>query len=84
MDPESPEQERSALERESYEAVLQVLREINPSTDLAHLVRRVAANDLPWVVVSAAAIVNWERRDPAGWAQVRKWLAARGVTIVRI
>jgi len=79
----SPEQERSELERESHGA-LAVLSEINSNTDLGRLVRRVAENELPWVVVSAAAIAGWERRDPSGWARVREWLAARGVSIVRI
>ena len=80
----SPEQERSELARESNGAALAVLNEINLSTDLGRLVRRVAETGLPWVVVSAAAIAGWERRDPSGWARVREWLAARGVSIVRI
>ena len=80
----SPEQERSELARESHGAALAVLSEINLSTDLGRLVRRVAETGLPWVVVSAAAIAGWERRDPSGWARVREWLAARGVSIVRI
>lgn len=80
----SSEQERSELERASNGAALEVLGAINPGTDLGRLVWRVTENDLPWVVVSAAAIAGWERRDPSGWARVRDWLAARGVAIVRI
>src|SRR5215470_20343043 len=46
----SPEQERSELARESNGAALAVLSEINLSTDLGRLVRRVAETGLPWVV----------------------------------
>lgn len=72
------------LKRESYDAVLTLLGEIDPGTDLAHLVKRVCENDLPWVVVTTAALEAWQVRDPTGWERVREWLAARGVAIVRI
>ncbi len=61
-----------------------LLAELNANTDLAWLVERVAQNNLPWVVVSAAAVEGWEDRDPLGWAKVSAWLAVKGVTIVRI
>ena len=54
------------------------------STDLARLVERVRQNRQPWVVVASTALTSWERRDPTGWNKVSEWLAANGVTIVRI
>ena len=54
------------------------------SPDLAWLVERVRQNRQPWVVVAAAALEAWERRHPAGWEKVAKWLAENGVTVVRI
>lgn len=53
-------------------------------SDLARLVERVARDQLPWVVVSSAAVTAWMRRDPDGWAKVSAWLAERGVAVVRI
>lgn len=61
-----------------------LLAELNPGTDLAWLVERVCRNNLPWVVVPASALRAWQQRDPAGWEKVSKWLAANGITIVRI
>ena len=61
-----------------------LLAELNPNTDLAGLVERVAQNNLPWVVVPALALAAWEERDPVGWVKVSAWLAAKGVTIVRV
>ncbi len=61
-----------------------LLAELDPTTDLARLVERVARNTLRRVVVPAAALTAWEKRDPAGWAKVSAWLAANGVTIVRV
>jgi hypothetical protein len=54
------------------------------TTELAWLVERVQRNNLPWIVVSGSALTAWQERDPAGWAKVSGWLAARQVTIVRI
>jgi hypothetical protein len=48
------------------------------------LVQRASEQRLPWVVVPAAAIADWERRHPAAWAQVCEWLAAQGIALVRI
>jgi len=58
--------------------------DLDPKTDLARLVERVRREGLPWVVVSNAAHDGWQRRDPTGWELVRRWLAARGVVIVRV
>jgi hypothetical protein len=62
----------------------ELLAELNPSTDLAWLVERVCRNSLPSVVVPAAALTAWQQRDPAGWEKVSGWLAAKGITVVRI
>ena len=62
----------------------ELLADLGPETDLALLVRRVCRDQLPWVVVSSAALTGWMRRDPAGWDKVSTWLDAQGVTIVRI
>ncbi len=61
-----------------------LLAELDPTTDLARLVERIARNGLPWVVVPTAALTAWEQRDPAGWAKVSAWLGAKGIAIVRI
>jgi hypothetical protein len=61
-----------------------LLAELDPSTDLARLVERVWRNNLSQVVVSAPALTAWQQRDPAGWEKVSAWLAAKGVTIVRV
>jgi hypothetical protein len=62
----------------------ELLAELNPNTDLAGLVERVARSDVPWLVIPAAALTAWEERDGAGWAKVVAWLAAKGVTIVHV
>jgi hypothetical protein len=61
-----------------------LLAGLSANTGLTPLVKRVSQQRLPWVVVSAAAIEDWERRNPAAWAQVSEWLAAQGVALVRI
>ena len=58
--------------------------ELNPNTDLAGLVERVAQDKLSRVVVPAAALTAWEERDPAGWAKVSAWLAVKEVTVIHI
>jgi len=63
---------------------LGLIAALKANADLARLVERVARADLPWVVVSPAAIAAWEREDPAGWAKVSEWLAVKGVAVVRI
>lgn len=61
-----------------------LLSDLGPDSDLARLVQRVTRDQLPWVVVSSAAVTAWTRRDSEGWAKVRAWLAERGVALVRI
>ena len=61
-----------------------LLAQLDASTDLAGVVERVVHNDLPWVIVPAAALRAWEERDPVGWAKVSAWLAAHDIGIVRI
>jgi hypothetical protein len=60
-----------------------LLATLDADTDLAHLVKRVCAHDMPRAVVSVAALTAWQRRDPEGWARVVAWLTALGVAIVR-
>jgi hypothetical protein len=61
-----------------------LLAQLSSNTDLAGLVERVVRNDLPWVVVPAAALRAWEERDPDGWAKVSTWLTTNDVAVVRI
>ena len=56
-----------------------LLPQLSSNTDLAGLVERVARNELPWVVVPAAALRAWEERDSDGWAKVSAWLASNDV-----
>jgi len=53
-------------------------------TDLARIVEAASHSGLPHIVVLAAAVHGWEARDPSAWVQVQQWLAARGMTIVKI
>ena len=78
----SPDQ-RDDLDRAAHGAMIALLAELNARTDLARVVEQVCRNDLRWVVVPARALAAWEERDPAGWAKVKEWLAAKGATIVR-
>ena len=61
-----------------------LVAELRPDTDLIWLVERVFRANLPWVVVPAAAVAAWQRRDPGGWEKVSEWLAVEGVAVVRI
>ena len=61
-----------------------LLDELGADTDLTRLVRRVCQEQIPWVVVSSAAVAGWMQRDPQGWQKVSAWLAAHGVALVRI
>jgi hypothetical protein len=61
-----------------------LLDDLGADTDLARLVRRVCQDQLPWVVVSSAAVAAWMRRDSESWQKVADWLAAQGVALVRI
>ena len=44
-----------------------LLSDLGPDSDLARLVQRVTRDQLPWVVVSSAAVTAWTRRDREGW-----------------
>jgi hypothetical protein len=61
-----------------------LLDDLGADTDLARLVHRVCQYQLPWVVVSSAAVTGWMQRDPKGWQKVLDWLAAQGIALVRI
>jgi hypothetical protein len=61
-----------------------LMAELDPTTDLARLVERVARTNRPCLVVPGPALRAWQQRDPAGWAKVSAWLGAKGVAIVRI
>ncbi len=61
-----------------------LLAGLRPNTDLAGLVERVHRENLARVVVLATSVAAWESRDAAGWAQVSAWLAAQGVSVVKI
>ena len=63
---------------------LDLIAKLGSRTDLAGLVKRVSRNDLPRLVVPSAAVAAWTRRDPAAWARVSQWLAAKGIAVVRI
>ena len=68
----------------SPDALDSILFDPKLSTDLALLVARVQRERQPWVVVAAAGITAWRRRDPEGWQQVSEWLAASGIAVVDI
>src|SRR5258708_39513555 len=73
--PGEPRREGGAAPRAAPAALL---AELKPNTDLAWLVERVARNNLPRVVVSAAAIEAWEDRDPLGCAKETAGVAGKG------
>jgi hypothetical protein len=61
-----------------------LLADLKGDTDLAWLVERVVRNNLPRVVVPAAAQEAWATRDPTGWKKVLAWLEVNGITVIRI
>ena len=61
--------------------VTALLAELSPSTDLPSLVERVSRSDLSRIVIPAATLAAWKRRDPSGLAKVLTWLETKGVTI---
>ena len=79
-----PSQERSDAPGHAATRTAELLTELRSNADLIWLVERVTHTELPWVVIPGTAITAWEGRDPAGWEKVSDWLAARGVTLVRI
>ena len=80
----TPSASRSAPQSHAATPVARLLAELQPDSDLVWLVERVSRAGLPWVVIPATAITEWERRDPAGWEKVSEWLAAQGITTVQI
>lgn len=79
-----PSHERSDAPGHAATRTAHLLMELRSNTDLIWLVERVTQTKLPWVVIPDTALAAWEARDPAGWEKVSDWLAARGVSIVRI
>ena len=61
-----------------------LLEDLGARSDLARLVERVNRERVPWIVVPAAAVTGWTRKDPEAWAKFSAWLAERGVALVRI
>lgn len=53
-------------------------------TDLARFVEAAKRTDLPYLVIAAAAVRAWERREPDSWARFSAWLAAQGKSVVEI
>ncbi len=53
-------------------------------TDLARIVKAVARDRLPYVVVPIQAVKSWERREPEHWAKVAGWLASQNVGLVEV
>jgi len=86
MDPRTQNGDLMAeqIENSPPSDALDLIATLGSKTDLAALVKRLSQKDLPCLVVSSAAVAAWTRRDPAAWARVSEWLAAKGVAIVRI
>ncbi|MGH7299646.1 MAG: hypothetical protein ACREKQ_16725 [Candidatus Rokuibacteriota bacterium] len=64
------------------EALLIELR--SSRTDLARLVEAATRDQLTQLVVPQRSVDAWERREPETWTKVSAWLAARGVSILRV
>ncbi|MGH7398810.1 MAG: hypothetical protein ACRELW_14840 [Candidatus Rokuibacteriota bacterium] len=64
------------------EALLIELR--SSRTDLARLVEAVSRDHFTQLVVPQRSVDAWERREPEAWTKVSAWLAARGVSILRV
>jgi hypothetical protein len=62
----------------------ELLTQLQPDSEMARLVRRVAQERLTWVVVPNSGVLAWEGREPASWAIVSTWLSIHHVTLVRI
>ncbi len=50
-------------------------------TDLARLVEAATRDRITRLVVPQRSVDAWERREPETWTKVRRWLAARGITV---
>jgi len=66
----------------TVEDLLSELR--NSRTDLARIVEAATRDQLTQVIVPQRSVDAWERREPETWTKVSGWLAARGITIVRV
>jgi peptidase E len=63
----------------------QLLMELRTSqTDLDRFVEAVVRDGMPYIVIPAAAVKAWQRREPDTWAKVAGWLAAHDVTVVAV
>jgi hypothetical protein len=63
----------------------ELLAELRTSeTDLARFVEAVVRDSMPYVVIPAAAVKAWQRREPQAWAKVAGWLAAQQVAVVAV
>jgi hypothetical protein len=66
----------------SAEGLLLELR--SSRTDLARLVEAVSRDQFTQLVIPERSVEAWERREPETWSKVSAWLAARGVSILRV
>ena len=53
-------------------------------TDLARLVEAATRDQITQLVVPQRSVQAWEQREPETWMKVSGWLAARGISIVRV
>jgi hypothetical protein len=53
-------------------------------TDLGRFVEVMLRDELPHLVVPAAAVRAWEKREPQTWAMVLDWLAEQGKSVVQV
>ena len=53
-------------------------------TDLERFVEAVVRDGMPYIVIPAAAVRAWQRREPDTWAKVAGWLAAHDVAVVAV
>jgi len=53
-------------------------------TDLARLVEAVSRDRFTQLVIPQRSVDAWERREPETWSKVSGWLAARGVSILKV
>ena len=53
-------------------------------TDLGRFVETMLRDQLPNLVVPAAAVRAWQEREPQAWAMVCDWLAEPGKSVVQV
>jgi hypothetical protein len=51
---------------------------------LAPLIERASRHGRRWVVVTEAAVMAWERREPTAWAKVQTWLSTERIRMIRV